>query len=475
MRILFAAAEAAPYIKTGGLGDVIFALPAELSKKSDTEVCVFLPYYKAIKDNREIETEFITSFYTTLNWRKAHIGIFKAKDNSQKLKYYFIDNEYYFGRDNLYGYYDDGERFAYFSKALLEALYHIDFVPDVIHANDWHTALVPVFLKLWFKQSFENTKCVFTVHNIEYQGKMPLEFSNEILGFDDAQSSILKYENCINLMKGAIVTADKITTVSKTYSHEIKYAYYSYGLDPVLRENEYKLTGIINGIDFNQYNPKTDKNLHINYSDQEIDKKKENKKLLQEELNLEVNLDIPILAMVSRLVPHKGLELVEYIAKDLMQENLQFVVLGTGDKRYEELFKYLENSYKNKVSANIKFDSRLASRIYAGADMLLMPSKSEPCGLSQLIAMRYGTVPIVRETGGLFDTVPALNPEKLEGRGFTFKLYNAHDMLGAINRCIDFYNDKDNWYKLIQNIMQYDSSWKVPASEYLNIYKGISN
>jgi starch synthase len=473
MKVLFATAEAAPYIKTGGLGDVMHALPLEVSKNKNASICVFLPYYKKIKENKDFDIEFITSFYTTLGWRKAHIGLFRAKSKSRKLKYYFIDNEYYFGRDNLYGYFDDGERFAYFSKAVLEALAHIDFIPDVVHLNDWQTALVPVLLKLGMMAELKNIKTVFTIHNIEYQGKMPGEFAYEVLGFSGEQSSILMHDKCINLMKGAITCADKITAVSKTYSHEIKHAYYSHGLDEVLRENEHKLLGITNGIDTKLYNPETDKNLPVNYSAADIEKKKENKRYLQEMLKLEVNDNIPVIAMISRLVSHKGMELVAFIAHELLKQDIQLAVLGTGDKRYEDLFRFLECSYPNKVSANIKFDLKLASRIYAGADMFLMPSKSEPCGLAQLIAMRYGTVPVVRETGGLFDTVPALDTETMEGRGFTFKVYNAHDMLGAVNRCIDFYHDKEKWQKHIKNIMGYDSSWKSPALEYVSLYKGL--
>lgn len=475
MKVLFVASEGAPYVKSGGLGDVIQGLPVELSKRKDVEITVILPYYKSIKFGSEFQTEYVTSFATMLSWRQVYTGVFKAVSKSRKLTYYFIDNEYYFNRDGMYGDYDDGERYAFFSKAVLESLQHLNYYPDIIHCHDWQTALIPVFLKANYRYGqYQNIKTVFTIHNIEYQGKMPDSFCHEILGLGEEWNNVLHFGDCLNLMKGAIVTADKLTTVSKTYAHEILHAYFSHGLDGILRENQYKLCGITNGIDTEIFNPKKDGKLFLNYGPTDLEGKAANKRYLQEQLGLEIREDVPIVAMISRLVSHKGLELVEYMTNQLMSMDIQFVVIGTGESRFEDCFRFMEYQYPGRVSANILFDSKLASQVYAGADLFLMPSKSEPCGLSQLIAMRYGTVPIVRETGGLFDTVPALNIETLEGRGFTFKLFNAHDMLNAVQRGVEFYHDRSKWNKHIKSLMKYNSGWKNPAEEYLGLYSELT-
>ncbi len=473
MKILFAASEAAPFVKSGGLGDVAQALPAELATVKDVEVCVFIPYYKSIKDNPDIEVEFIKNFDVQVAWRKEYVGIFKASNKKKKISYYFVDNEHYFYRDTIYGHYDDGERFTYFSLAVLEAMRQLDYYPDVIHCNDWQTALIPVLKKALYAGVYDNASTVFTIHNIEYQGKMPNEFMNDVIGIDEYWRGMLTYDNCINFMKGAIVAADKITTVSRTYAHEIRHAFFAHGLQDILNENAYKLEGIVNGINTDLYNPAKDTTIFENFTASDISGKVKNKEELQKMLGLPVKPDVPIVAMISRLVPHKGLDLVEYVMGELMQRDLQFVVIGTGDSKYEDMFNFNAYVHSDKMSANITFNPTLANKVYAGADMFLMPSKSEPCGLSQLIAMRYGTVPIVRETGGLWDTVPPLNVETLEGRGFTFKGYNAHDMLGAVDRCIEFYGDKDKWNKHIKNLIKYNSSWKVPVQEYLRIYNEI--
>ncbi len=473
MKILFAASEAAPYIKSGGLGDVAQALPQELSKTKNTEICIFLPYYKSIKDNPDVKVEFIKSFYVRVAWRNEYVGIFKAVSRSKKLKYYFIDNEHYFYRGSIYGHYDDGERFTYFSLAILEAMRQLDFYPDIIHCNDWQTALIPVLKKALYTGIYDNARTVFTIHNIEYQGKMPNEFFEDVIGIDEYFRGVLTYNNCINFMKSAIVCADKITTVSRTYAHEIRHAYFAHGLADIINENAYKVEGIVNGINTELYNPAKDTHLFENYSLTDLSGKAKNKEELQKMLGLPVNPDVPVVAMISRLVSHKGLDLVEYVMGEMLERNLQLVVIGTGDKKFEDMFNFNAYVHSDKMSANITFNAQLAARVYAGADMFLMPSKSEPCGLSQLIAMRYGTVPIVRETGGLWDTVEPLNVETLEGRGFTFKGYNAHDMLGALDRCIDFYYDKEKWNKHIKNLMKVDSSWKKSVLEYLRIYNEI--
>lgn len=473
MKILYAASEAAPFVKSGGLGDVAQALPAELSKTKDVEVCVFIPYYKSIKDNPEIQVEFVKSFAVNVAWRQEYVGIFKVVSKSKKLKYYLIDNEHYFYRDGIYGHYDDGERFTYFSIAILEAMRQLDYFPDVIHCNDWQTALIPVLKKALYAGVYDNVRTVFTIHNIEYQGKMPNEFFEDVIGVDEYWRGTLTYDGCINFMKSAIVVADKVTTVSKTYAHEIRHAFFAHGLQNILKENEYKIVGIVNGINTDLYNPAKDTSIFENYTAANISGKAKNKEEMQKMLGLPVNPDVPVVAMISRLVSHKGLDLVEYVMGELMGRNLQFVVIGTGDSRYEDMFNFNAYVHGDKMSANITFNPTLANRVYAGADIFLMPSKSEPCGLSQLIAMRYGTVPVVRETGGLWDTVPPLNIETLEGRGFTFKGYNAHDMLGAVDRCIDFYYNKEKWNKHVKNLIRYNSSWKAPVVEYLNVYNEI--
>lgn len=471
MKLLFAASEGAPYVKSGGLGDVMHGLPVELARQKGVEVAVFLPYYRSIKFSSDFDIEYITSFATVLAWRQVYTGLFKAVSRSRKLTYYFIDNEYYFNRDGLYGDYDDGERFAFFSKAVLESLQHLNYYPDVIHCNDWQTALLPVFLKAHFQfGEYQKIKTVFTIHNIEYQGKMPDRFCHEILGLDEGWFHVLQFGDCLNLMKGAIVTADKVTTVSRTYSFEILHSYFGHGMEGILKENQYKLCGITNGLDQDAFNPKKDPRLFLNYGPGDAEGKAANKRHLQERLGLELKEDVPIVAMITRLVAHKGLELVEFMSNQLMSLNIQFVVVGTGDARFEDAFRFMEYQYPGRVSANILFDSALASQVYAGADLFLMPSKSEPCGLSQLIAMRYGTVPIVRETGGLVDTVPPLNLETLEGRGFTFKLFNAHDMYYAVERAVQFYQNKPLWAKHVKNIMQINSGWQQPAREYLGLY-----
>ncbi len=483
MNILYAASEAMPYVKSGGLGDVAGSLPLELTKIKGTKACVVLPYYGKIKNNKELDIEYVASFSVPLAWRNVYAGLFKAvhknkgvgRNKREDLIYYFIDNDYYFAADG-YGYYNDGERFAFFSKAVLEAIPLMDFAPDIIHCNDWQTGFIPLFLKAHYQSHglYGNVKTVLTIHNIEYQGKANPDFRTEVLGVGDEWTNVITFDNCVNALKTGIVLCDKVTTVSETYSHEICHAYFAHGLENILKENSYKLTGVVNGIDDVLYNPKNDDIIAEKFSPSDFSGKETCKKHLQEKLGLEVNPEIPVVAMVSRLVGHKGLDLVEYVSNELVNLGIQLVVLGTGDKKYEDLFNFLAYTYPDKVSANITFSSALAKEIYAGADFFLMPSKSEPCGLSQLIAMRYGTIPIVRETGGLVDTVPPINPETLEGSGFTFKGYNAHDMLGAVSRAADFYKyDKKKLKAIKKKISGLDLGWKTSAAKYMDIYTSI--
>ena len=476
MKIVFAAAEAAPFIKTGGLGDVAEALPSTLSKVKDNEIYLFLPYYSKIKYNENIKTEFVTSFSVDLSWRRQHCGVFKYKSKRQKLQVFFIDNEYYFNRANIYGEADDGERFAYFSKAILETVKRLNLKPDIIHCNDWQTALVPVFLHAFYHKELGNAKTVFTIHNIEYQGKCDPYFIGDTLGLYPEYESTLMYDNCVNFLKAAILKADAVTTVSESYMKELSYPYYSHGLSAVINEHLFKSCGIVNGINTEIFNPETDKDIYENYNkDSVFELKVKNKTALQKELGLKVDENIPMIGMVSRLVSHKGLDLIEAKLNELLSKNIQLVILGTGDKKYEEALKKVASKNKDKMSLNLVFNLKLASKIYAASDMYLMPSKSEPCGLSQLIAMRYGTIPIVNAVGGLKDTVIPFNIETKEGNGFNFQSYNADDMLGAINRALELYfNNKPTFNKVITNAISGDYSWKNSAKKYMELYLKIS-
>lgn len=448
------------------------ALPAALSKIKGNEVILFLPYYGKIKENKSISTELITSFYVDLAWRKQYVGVFKYKSRKKKLSVYFIDNEYYFKRDTVYGQSDDGERFAFYSKAILESLVQLQITPDVIHCNDWQTALIPVMLHGFYGKVLGNAKTVFTIHNIEYQGWCDPHFLSDTLGLDESYRNVLTYNNSINFMKSAILCTDALTTVSKTYASEIKYPYYAHGLAPIIEEHSFKLEGVVNGINLETNDPATDKALVCNYGKADyVSGKTKNKAALQEKCGLEVRDDVPLIGMVSRIVSHKGFELICDIANELLKKDVQLVILGTGDPSFEEILKKIASGNKKKFSLNLCFDSKLASEIYASSDIYLMPSKSEPCGLSQLIAMRYGTVPVVNATGGLKDTVEPFDGYK-DGTGFNFQSFSREDLLDALHRCLEVYFDhKDSWEKIVTNCMNYDSSWDKPAREYMEIYK----
>jgi len=470
VNILFAASEAAPFIKSGGLGDVMGALPKKLSEIKDNNVCVFLPYYSSVKN--QTGAEFLFSMNVPLAWRSVYAGIFKKVHNG--VTYYFVDNNYYFGRD-CYGYDDDGERFAFFGKAVLEAISYIDFAPDIIHLNDWQTGFIPLFLKAHYSnlKKYQYIKTVFTIHNIEYQGKANVDFLTDVLGVDECWREKVSHNGMINAAKAGITLADRVTTVSETYAHELKHAYFACGLENVINDNSYKLSGIVNGIDTDIFNPETDKNIAFQYGYNNVYGKEENKKALRNLLALEHRESTPVFAIISRLVSHKGMELFEGIWNELLNLDIQLVVIGTGDKKFEDLFKFLEYNFPGKVSASIMFETKRASLIYAGADFLIMPSKSEPCGLSQMIAMRYGCIPVVRETGGLVDTVFPINTSTLEGSGFTFKTYNGHDMLDAVKRAADFFAKKDKLQYIRKKIMQEEYGWENSAAQYLKLYKEI--
>ena len=480
MKIAILASEGAPYAKSGGLGDVMEALPAALARIDGNEVTLLLPYYKKIRENPAYEVEQVAQFYVALGWRQQYAGILKLKNRTDGVNVYFIDNMQYFGdRDGaIYGHGDDGERFAFFSKACLDALVALEFIPDVIQCNDWQTAPVPTMLKAQYGPLFPGTKCMFTIHNVEYQGWADAGFFDDVLALPWEYRSTLDMNGAVNVMKGAIETADLVTTVSETYARELMYPYYAHGLDAVLSGNAFKLTGITNGIDTGTFNPATDPALtaHYDASDFEAGKAK-CKAALQEEVGLRVQPDVPLMVMVTRLAGHKGLDLLCYIARRLMwEEDAQLLILGTGEPQFEQFFKELAAEFPGKVAAKITFNLGLAARIYAGGDIYLMPSKSEPCGLSQMNAMRYGTVPVVHATGGLKDTVPGVDEKGENGLGFTFQSYNADDFLASLKRCLALYkNDPEGFRALQKKDMEQDFSWDKPAQRYMEQFHRMLN
>ena len=475
MRIAICASEGAPYAKSGGLGDVMEALPAALQRIEGNEVVLFLPFYNKIKENPKFETEMVAQFRVSLGWRQQYCGLMKLTNRTDGVQVYFIDNEYYFGGRTgaIYGDLDDGERFAFFSRACLDAMEKLEYIPDVIQCNDWQTALIPTYLKSVYRDAFPNTRCMYTIHNIEYQGWANGAFFDDVLGLPWEYRGTLDMGGSVNVMKGAIETADLVTTVSETYARELMYPYYAHGLDGVLSNNAWKLTGITNGIDTNTFNPETDKALPAHYNaDTFVEGKAACKAALQEEVGLPVKPDVPLMVMVTRLAGHKGLDLLCYIARRLLwEENCQMLILGTGEPQYETFFKELAAEYPEQCAAKITFNLGLAARIYAGGDIYLMPSKSEPCGLSQMNAMRYGTIPVVHATGGLKDTVPPCDENGEGGLGFTFQSYNADDFLAAVKRCLSLYKDnREAFNALVKKDMSQDFSWNVPAGRYMDLF-----
>ncbi|MDR2605827.1 MAG: glycogen synthase [Oscillospiraceae bacterium] len=502
VKVLFAVSEAAPYVATGGLGQVAGALPKALTAAygNDIEVAVVCPMYKSVRQqfnaavageararqggaevggqgsgdgavgsgDGAVSWEFIGETRVQLAWRNEYLGVFKA-DNGVTV--YFVDNMRYFDREDSYGYFDDGERFAFFCKAVFSVIEMTGFVPDVIHAHDWQSALVPIYLKTRFADRYANVRSVFTIHNVEYQGKFSPDILNDVLDLRENERGMVTWDNCINLMKGAIVCCDRLTTVSPSYSLELQ-DYGGYGLEPIIRENRYKLSGIINGIDTEIYNPATDKEIFANYSVDSPEGKTRDKERVQRHFGLPVKRDVPLICVISRLVAHKGIDLITQIAPDLMQMDLQFLLLGTGDYWYTSFFEQLAHEHPDKVGVSISYNAEIASMIYAGADIMLMPSKSEPCGLAQMIACRYGTIPIVRKVGGLKDTITDCRGG--EGNGFTFLDYNAGELLFTVKKAIELYTCKrDSWRNLMREAMRSDFSWTVSAGKYMELYGGL--
>jgi starch synthase len=473
MNILFAASECAPFIKTGGLGDVIGALPGALLEQG-VSVSVILPKYGDLSLSIKEEMNHVCSINVPVGWRMQYCGI--EKINRDGVDYYFLDNEYYFKRHGSYGFYDDGERFAFFSRAVLEALPFLDGKPDIIHCHDWQTGPIPALLKAHYKNHpfYRDIKTVFTIHNLRYQGVYSKSVLYDLLDLSELYFNTdgLEFYGNVSYLKGGLAFSDFLTTVSPTYAKEIQTPYYGENLDGFLRKKQNQLAGIVNGIDADLYSPETDQSIYSTYHDHSG--KQENKRRLQEEFGLPVQDDIPVISMVTRLVDQKGMDLVLHVFHEIMKQNVQFVVLGTGDYKYENAFHELAAQYPGQVIIKTLFDDTLARKIYAGSDLFLMPSQFEPCGIGQLLAFRYGTLPIVRETGGLMDTVKPYNEFTNEGNGFSFTNYNAHDMLFTIERAVWFYRFQPNkWKMLVERAMQLDFSWSHSSKEYKELYEKI--
>lgn len=471
MNVLFVVSECVPFVKSGGLADVAGALPKQL-RKLGIDIRVIMPKYETIAEKYKKEMKKIAQLVVRVGWRRQYCGI--EMFEYEGVIYYFVDNEYYFKRHQLYGHYDDGERFSYFCRAVLDALPAIPFRPDIIHCHDWHTGMIPFLLREEYRKNsfYEQIRTVFTIHNLQFQGIFPREILGDLLNLSDRYFTIehLEFYGNVSFMKGALVAADIITTVSPTYKEEIQTEYYGERLDGLLRARQRDFIGILNGIDDEMYNPKTDPFIAVPYDIHTITRKQMNKRALQQYFGLSIREDVPIIAMVTRLTKQKGLDLVKCVFHEIIAEDVQFILLGTGDKEFEQFFHYMAETYPDKVKVYIGFNEELAHKIYAGADLFLMPSKFEPCGLSQMIALRYGTIPIVRETGGLNDTVQSYNEFTGEGNGFSFTNFNAHDMLYTIRRALTFYKEKQIWEKLMKEAMSRDYSWGQSALKYNKVY-----
>lgn len=470
--VLFVASEAVPFAKTGGLGDVVGSLPKEL-KRQGVDVRVVLPKFEDIPVHWQEKMIFRTNLTIPVGWRKQYCGIFELEHDG--ITFYFIDNEYYFKRRGLYGFNDDAERFAYYCRAVLEAIPHLDFKPQILHCHDWHTAILPVMLRAHYcnKPGYADLRTIITIHNIEYQGIFDKAILDDLLDLNAAEyfkNDKLEFHGRVNYLKGGIVFADAVTTVSKTYAQEILTAAWGKQLDGLLRQRREKLYGILNGIDYEVYNPADDKSVYVNYTSRSIKRKQKNKVKLQEHLALPVNPEVPLIGIVSRLVKAKGLDLIAAVLDDLLAMDLQIVILGTGEEKYESMFRVAAHQHPDRISMNCFFDDTLAHRIYASSDIFLMPSYAEPCGIGQLIALRYGSVPVVRETGGLKDTITPYNEYTGEGNGFSFTNYNAHDMLYTINRAISIYRDQKVWNQIVKAAMATNFSWQYSATEYSTLY-----
>lgn len=472
INVVFAASEAAPFAKTGGLADVAGSLPKAL-QSDKVKISVFLPLHAKTAYLHKDSMTFLYDTEVQMGWRKQYVGVYHLLH--QEVDHYFIDNEFYFKRHQLYGEGDDAERYIYFSKAVLAALRKQDLKPDVLHTHDWHTSAINILLDHYKKSDpfYQEIKTVFTIHNLRYQGVFDAFILGDLmdLPYDYYHDEALKFHDSINLLKGAVVYSDHVTTVSNSYAHEITYPFFGENLDGVMRKYQDKITGIVNGIDYDLYNPNTDPLIPMNFNGRSFKPKAENKMHLQIKYGLPVDPSIPLISIVSRLADMKGIDLIQHVFEELMQENLQMIVLGTGEKHYEDFFKTMQYRYPHKLSARIYFDQEESHTIYAASDLFLMPSLFEPCGLSQLISLRYATIPIVRQIGGLKDTVIPYNQYTGEGNGFGFLNYNAHELLFTIKYALECYQDKKIWIGLMRQAYKADHSWKTSSKAYLEIYE----
>lgn len=469
-KILFVASECTPFVKTGGLADVVGSLPQALNQDENIEVSVVLPLYQEIIENWQDKLEQVASVFVPVGWRDQEASVYKL--THQHIVYYFIGNEYYFSRKGVYGYYDDGERFVFFCQAVIDAIPKIDFQPTILHAHDWQAGLTVAFAKIY--QPVKQLKTVFTIHNIKYQGIMPIDAYQDLFNLPAEHISGLEWNGLLNCMKAGLFHADKITTVSPSYAEEIKTAYYGEGLHPLLIDRQSDLVGIINGIDTTDYDPMTDPHIAYPYKYSRI-KKKKNKKIVQDKLGLPIDEEKPLYVMVTRLVEQKGLHLLEAIIDAFLQEDVQFILLGTGDFSFENYFYHAAKRHKDKLSSYLGFDEGLARQLYAASDFFVMPSQFEPCGLSQLIALQYKSVPIVRETGGLKDTITAYNKHTGIGNGFSFSNYNAHELLEILRYSLTIYHDEDQWSSLLKNINKSQFSWTDSSHAYAELYHTLVN
>lgn len=473
MKILYVTSEAGPYAASGGLGDVMGALPKAISQKEDIESAVIMPYYNTIKQEFKDKMELVLDMSFDLSWRHTGASVYKIENEG--VTYYFVENHYYFDRGRLYGEYDDAERFAFFSKSVLEFMCHMGYYPDVIHANDWQTAPVIVYLKTEYSniESLKNIKTVYTIHNIEYQGKFDPYILGDVFGISSKYRDLCVYDNALNLMKSAIVTTDFVTTVSEGYAKELEYDFFAFGLAPIIKASEYKMAGVVNGIDYGYFSPETGGDIYQPYTKTNYKTgKAKNKKALLEEIGLSYKKDTPLLVMITRLASQKGIDLLLAILDELLSEDIQLVILGTGEKEYENALIEAEKRHSN-FKALITFDRVLSKKMYAAADIFLMPSKSEPCGLAQMICCSYATIPVVRSVGGLKDTII---PYGAEGaNGFRFDNYNAHELLFTTKNAVSVYKDKEKWQALTKAAKASNFTWDASAAKYIQIYKNLLN
>ena len=471
MKILYVTSEANPFAASGGLGDVMGALPVAVSEEG-IEASVIMPLYDSVKEEHRCKLQKVIDISFNLAWRETGASVFKIEHKG--VTYYFVENHRYFTRGRLYGEQDDAERFAFFSKAVIEFMIQSGNVPDILHANDWQTALTVIYLKTEFADhpSLSGIKTVYTIHNIEYQGKFGYNVLGDVFGINGNYMGVLEYDGCVNLMKGAIVVSDYITTVSPNYANELEYDFFSFGLSPMIKAAKYKISGVINGIDYDYFSPEKGGDIVKKYTTRTVKSgKAANKKALQEELGLEVRSDVPLLVMITRLTAGKGIDLVLHILEEVLREDVQVAILGTGDKDYECRIAEMAKHHSN-LAALIKFDRVISKKMYASADMFIMPSKSEPCGLAQMIACSYGTVPIVRSVGGLYDSIKPWGTEG--GNGFRFDNYNAHDLLYSIKNAVSLYKDKKEWSNLVVAAKTSDFTWKKSAAKYIKIYNKLT-